>query len=125
MNFIQITNDPEIAKFISGCGVDFIMIDLETLGKDIRQKNLDTVKSKHNLNDIQIIKEVIKSNNSKIITRINPFNDNTKFEIEKSIENGTDYIMLPMFTSKHEVKSVINFIKQRVKLILLLKPQNQ
>ena len=118
MNFIQITNDPEIAKFISGCGVDFIMIDLRDSWKRYKgKKNLDTVKSKHNLNDIQIIKEVIKSNNSKIITEINPFNDNTKFEIEKSIENGTDYIMLPMFTSKHEVKSVINFIKQRVKLI--------
>ena len=72
MKYIYITNDPELAKYACDCGIDNIMIDLETIGKDQRQKNLDTVKSSHELHDIKLIKKHIKNSKSKIITRINP-----------------------------------------------------
>ncbi len=34
-------------------GVDRIWIDLETLGKEERQKGMNTVKSKHSIEDIK------------------------------------------------------------------------
>ena len=57
MKYIYITNDPELAKYVCDCGIDNIMIDLETIGKDQRQKNLDTVKSSHELHDIKHIRK--------------------------------------------------------------------
>lgn len=119
MKYIQIANSPELAKYISDCGVDLIMVDLETIGKSERQKNLDTVKSNHSLEDIIKIKRKLKNANTQLITRINPLYEKTKNEIDTAYSNGTDYIMLPMFTSKEEVEQVINFINNRVKLILL------
>ena len=119
MKYIYITNDPELAKYACDCGIDNIMIDLETIGKDQRQKNLDTVKSSHEPHDIKHIKKHIKNSKSKIITRINPLHKNSKIEINTSIKYGTDYIMLPMFNNKNEVKEIIDLIDNRVKLILL------
>ena len=46
-------------QYSSGCincrknGVDRIWIDLETLGKEERQKGMNTVKSKHSIEDIK------------------------------------------------------------------------
>lgn len=95
------------------------MVDLETIGKSERQKNLDTVKSNHSFEDIIKIKRKLKNTSTQLITRINPLHEKTKNEIDTAFSNGTDYIMLPMFTSKEEVEQVINFINNRVKLILL------
>ena len=119
MKYIQITNNPKLAKYISDCGVDLIMVDLETIGKSERQKNLDTVKSNHSLEDIIKIKRKLKNASTQLITRINPLHEKTKNEIDTACNNGTDYIMLPMFSSKEEVEQVIHFINSRVKLILL------
>lgn len=119
MKYIQITNNPDLAKYISDCGVDLIMVDLETIGKSERQKNLDTLKSNHNLEDIIKIKRKLKNTSTQLITRINPLHEKTKNEIDTACSNGTDYIMLPMFSSKEEVEQVIHYINNRVKLILL------
>lgn len=124
MNFIQITNNADLAEYISSCGVQNIMIDIETIGKNERQKNLDTVKSKHKLKDIIEVKKRIQKYNGKIITRINPYYKNSKFEVETSINYGTDYIMLPMFKTAQEVKQIINLVNDRVKLILLFETPN-
>ena len=50
-----ITNNPYIAIIAQKCGVERIWIDLETLGKEQRQKNLDSVKSKHTIADIKAV----------------------------------------------------------------------
>jgi hypothetical protein len=119
LNFIQITNNPDLAEYVSSSGVQNVMIDIESIGKNERQKNLDTLKSKHQLKDIIEVKNRIQKYNSKIITRINPFHKNSKFEVETSISFGTDYIMLPMFETVNEVEQIIDLIDNRVKLILL------
>ena len=38
MEFISITNDPELAKYFEYCGINDIMVDLEIIGKKERQK---------------------------------------------------------------------------------------
>lgn len=115
---IIITNDIKIAKYCDDCGVDIIMIDHEYIGKDDRQKGLDSVKNKHDLEDITGIREVVK--NAKIMARINPFYDCTKEEIDKAINSGADYIMLPMFRSGEEIQKTMDIIDGRAKLIPLL-----
>lgn len=113
-----ITNDIEVAKIAQKYGVDRIWIDLEVLGKEERQKGMNTVKSNHIIEDIKKIRPYL--NESELLVRINPINKNSKEEIEKVIEAGADIIMLPMWKSVEEVKQFISLIENRVQTTLLL-----
>lgn len=118
LKFMYITNKPEVAVIAQKYGVDRIWIDLEVLGKNERQKNMNTVKSNHSIDDIKAIKSVIDS--SEILVRINPWNDNSQNEIQQVIEAGADIIMLPMWKTVEEVKQFIKAIDKRTKTVLLL-----
>ena len=118
MKLIFITNDEKIAINADKSWIDRIMVDLEILWKVERQWHLDTLISKHSINDIIKIKKVIKK--SKLLVRINPINKKSKDEIEKVIKLWADIIMLPMFKTPYEVKNFIDLIDWRTKNILLL-----
>lgn len=53
LTLMYITNNPQVALIAEKNGVDRIWIDLETLGKEERQKNKNTVKSHHFIRDIK------------------------------------------------------------------------
>lgn len=118
MELLYITN--EIIKAIEAekANIDYIFIDTEINGKYKRQGHLDTVISKHTLEDIIEIKKNIK--NSKILTRINPFFQGTCIEVETALKYGTDAIMLPMFKTKEEVENFVNIVNGRAEVWLLL-----
>lgn len=118
LKLMYITFKPEIAKIAENSGVDWIFVDLEVNGKEERQANLDTVKSKHSISDIVKVKEVLTS--SELLVRINPIYDGTEKEIEEVIAAGAGIIMLPYFKTTTEVESFIKFINGRVKTMLLL-----
>lgn len=119
MKFFKIENNPEQALLYQDIGINRIFLDLEILGKKKRQGHLNTVISEsHSINDVEKLSKVLHS--SKLLVRINPINKNTKFEIEKSIKDGADVLMLPMFTTSDEVKYFIDLIDGRVKNCLLL-----
>ena len=44
LELMFITNNSDVALAAENSGVNRIWIDLETKGKDLRQKNMDTVK---------------------------------------------------------------------------------
>lgn len=118
MKYMYITNNPEMAVELQRIGVDIIWIDLEKNGKYERQKHIDSVKSNHTLEDIKKISPLIRE--SKLMVRINPIFENSKYEIDKAIEYGADIIMLPMFKTKEEVEIFFKLINNRCKTILLL-----
>jgi len=123
MKYIFITNNPELAHFAFINGAGRIMVDLEIIGKNERQKGLNSVISNHQLEDIKNIK--IVDNNIQVICRINPVHSNTEFEINEAIFYGANFIMLPMFTTSNEVDYVYRLINGRAKLILLFEtPQS-
>lgn len=113
-----ITNNIEVAKIAQKYGVDRIWIDLEVLGKEERQKGMNTVKSNHQIEDIKKIRPYLDK--AELLVRINPINPNSKEEIEKVIEAGADIIMLPMWKSVEEVKQFVTFVENRVNTTLLL-----
>lgn len=115
---LYITNDPDIAAFIDDLGVDVVWIDLEVLGKEERQKNMNTVKSHHTVEDIKLIKPLLKR--AKLMVRINPININSKKEINDVIDAGADLIMLPMWSNADEVQYFLNCVDKKAKTILLL-----
>lgn len=115
---MYITNREDVAIVAQKYGVDRIWVDLETLGKEERQGKIDSVKSKHSIDDI---KKIVKHlNNSEMLVRINPINPNSENEINKVIEAGADIIMLPMWKSCSEVRKFLDFVNNRVKTTLLL-----
>lgn len=118
ITLMYITNNPDIALIAQKANVDRIWIDLETLGKEERQSGMNTVISKHCIEDIKILKPLLTT--SSLMVRINPINKNSKEEIDKVINAGAEYIMLPMYRTKEDVKTFLDFIDGRVKTILLL-----
>ena len=92
-----ITNRPDVAIIAEKYGVDRIWIDLERLGKEERQKQMNTVKSQHSISDISAIKPLLTK--AELMVRINPWNENSPQEIESVIEAGSDVIMLPYWKS--------------------------
>ena len=118
LTLMYITNNPEIALIAEKNGVQRIWIDLETLGKEERQRGMNTVKSKHTIEDIKRVKSVLTS--AELLVRVNPWNAGSEKEVNKVIEAGADVIMLPMWKSVAEVNDFLSVVNHRTKTTLLL-----
>lgn len=118
MKLMYITSDPRIARYAQRAGVDWIFVDLETLGKESRQGHLDTVISRHTIADIASVKSALTK--SRLIVRVNPINGGSPAEIEKVISAGADIVMLPYFNTEQEVAQFITMVGGRVETCLLV-----
>lgn len=118
LKLMYITNNPDVALIAEKYGVDRIWIDLETLGKEERQKGMNTVKSHHTVEDIKKIKPLLSK--SEMLVRVNPWNENSIQEIDNVISAGADIIMLPMWKSVEDVANFIKAVDGRCKTTLLL-----
>lgn len=126
LSLMYITNKPEVAKIAQSSGVDRIFVDMEYIGKDLRQAGMDTVKSHHTFHDIRAIKKVVSSGPSLLQVRINPIHNatidycSTEEEIDTAIKCGADILMLPMFKTPTEVERFLAAVNGRAKTLLLL-----
>lgn len=113
-----ITNRPDVAQVAQKYGVDRVWVDLETRGKEERQKNLDAVKSHHTVGDIKAVKPLLTT--SEMLVRINSWYDGSPAEIDAVIDAGADIIMLPYWKTIEEVSNFIKAVNGRCKTTLLL-----
>ena len=118
LKLMYITNSLPIALVAEKYGVDRVWIDLETLGKEERQKGRDSVKSHHRISDITAIKPYLTK--SEMLVRINPWNKNSIEETNAVIAAGADIVMLPYYKTPHEVEQFIRTVDGRCKTTLLL-----
>ncbi len=118
LKLMYITNDLNVAKIAQTYGVDRIFIDLESLGKEERQKGMNTVKSNHKVEDVRVISQAMTS--SQVLVRVNPWNENSYKEIEQVILAGADVVMLPMWKNKQQVANFLQAVNGRAKTMLLL-----
>ncbi|MGN1420924.1 MAG: aldolase/citrate lyase family protein [Eubacterium sp.] len=118
LKLFYITNKPDVARIAQDAGVDRIFVDMEYIGKDERQPNMDTVKNHHTVDDVKNIRRVLDK--SELLVRINPIHKNSRQEIDDVVNVGADIIMLPMWKSADDVKRFLDFVNGRVKTILLL-----
>lgn len=116
--FFYITNKPDVALVAEKYGVDRIWIDLEVLGKEERQSNMNTVKSYHSVTDIAKIKPLLTK--AELMVRVNSWHVGSVEEIESVIQSGADIIMFPYWKTIDEVRQFIGVIKGRCKTSLLL-----
>lgn len=124
LKLMYITNRADIAQIAESAGVDRIFVDLEFIGKSDRQGGMDTVQSKHTLDDIKVIANAITS--AELLVRVNPIHNeqenypSSKIEIDTAIANGAKVLMLPYFKTLEEVEKFIDFVDGRAKTMLLL-----
>ena len=118
LKLMYITNDPMVATVAENSGVDRIWIDLENLGKEERQKGMNSVKSNHQIGDVKRLRPYVKK--AELMVRVNPLHEDSEKEIEAVIEGGADLIMLPMFHCAKEAEEFVDIIRQRAKVMLLV-----
>ena len=121
---MYITNRPEIAQIVENAGVERIFIDMEYIGKSVRQGGMDTVQCHHTIEDIRAVKKVLTK--AQIMTRCNPIHEATseycssKEEIDSAIEAGADILMLPYFKTAKEVQEFVCLVDGRAKTLPLI-----
>lgn len=127
MSFIKlmyITNNCDVAAIAENAGVDRIFIDMEYIGKGLRQGGMDTVQSHHTVEDIKRIRASIK--NAELMVRCNPIHNATdeycssQQEIDEIVEAGADIIMLPFFKTADEVRKFVKYVGGRAKTFPLV-----
>ena len=64
LRLMYITNRPVIAQIVESAGVERIFIDMEYIGKSVRQGGMDTVQCHHTIEDIRAIKKVLTKSHS-------------------------------------------------------------
>lgn len=117
LNLMYITNNPNVAKIAQKNGVDRIFLDLEINGKEARQGHLNTVISRHSINDVAKLRAVLTT--TQLLVRVNPIYSGSKAEIDKVIDDGADIVLLPFFKTRKEVEQFLHIVNGRAKTCLL------
>lgn len=124
LKLMYITDNPDVAKIAEDAGVDRIFVDMEYIGKRDRQGGMDTVQSRHTIQDIRDIKAAVRS--AEIMVRVNPIHEATaeygssQEELDAAIEAGAQIIMLPYFKTVEEVKFFLETVAGRTRTFLLV-----
>ena len=118
IKLMYIANEPNIAHIAERNGVDRIFVDLEVRNKAKRQKNIDSVKSHHCLNDINMIKDTLTT--AELLVRSNAMYEGSQKEINEIVSRGADIVMLPMWETVDDAKRFRDYIDGRAKVMLLL-----
>ena len=116
--FIMFTRERHMAAAANREGIDFVGPDLEVLGKDDRQSDQIYRISRHTLDDLSNVYEVIDCDRR--FVRCNPINRDSEKEIEEVISRGAAAIMLPYFKSFEEAEEFTKLVAGRAKAILLV-----
>jgi len=104
------STDPSFIRQAVASGVDGIIVDWESLGKKERQGFADTQINQDTLDDLRRVRSCT---DALVICRINSYGGTTMEEIAQAIEAGADEILLPMVRSLEEVEAVLDQVKGR------------
>lgn len=117
LKLMYITRDEQVARIAEEAGVDRIFVDMETVGKGERQGGMDTVQSRHTVEDVKRLRGVLSR--AELLVRVNQIYPGSQEEIRAVAEAGADIIMLPYFKTPEQVADFIRFVDGRAKTLLL------
>lgn len=124
IKLMYITNQPEVACIAENAGVDRIFVDMEYIGKGLRQGGMDTVQSHHTTEDVALMAKTLKK--AELLVRCNPIHEATadygasREEIDAIIENGAQVVMLPYFKTAAEVEKFVRLVDGRARTFPLM-----
>ena len=119
LKLMYITNNPRVAQIAASAGVDRLFVDMEVLGKAERQGGMNTVQSHHVPGDIAALREAVGPG-VEIMARTDPMNPGLPEQIEASIHNGADVIMLPMWRTADDLRRLVDMVGGRALTMPLL-----
>lgn len=124
LKLMYITNSVDVALIAEANGVDRIFVDMEHIGKSARQGGMDTVQSRHTVEDARNIRRSIRR--AELLVRCNPIHEvgedygSSADEIDAIVEAGADAIMLPYFKTAAEVRTFVELVGGRARTVLLI-----
>lgn len=124
LKLMYITNRTDVAQIAENAGVDRIFVDMEYIGKNLRQGGMDTVQNCHTIADVKQMSQMLTK--AELLVRCNPIHEKTEAygsseeEIEEIIAAGADIIMLPYFKTVAEVNRFLICVGKRAKTLLLV-----
>lgn len=118
IKLMMLCSDPDTALTAQSAGIDRIFFDLEIINKRERQRGLNTVISNNNIENLPAVRRVLTS--SELLVRTNPIHTYLQDEVEKAIDYGADWLMLPMAIDHYDVLQFINHIQGRAKVIIMV-----
>ncbi len=113
-----ITNDLETVRIAEAAGVERILIDLERLGKRERQAGQNLFLSTHDEADVARIRGALRT--ARLTVRIDPLHSGSRRQIDRVIESGADFVMLPYFREPDEAQAFLDLVARRASPILLV-----
>jgi hypothetical protein len=118
IELLQITNDVDLAQRCDALGGFRLFVDLELMGKQVRQAGRNTHITSHSMADVARIKAVLK--NSKLMVRVNPLHAGTAAEVDAALAGGADMLMLPMFQDAAGLREFSQIVAGRAPIVPLL-----
>ncbi len=128
LELMYITNDPVVARIAEDAGVDDVFLDMEYIGKGLRQGGMNTVQLHHTIEDVRTIRDTLRS--ARLMVRVNPIHEageengcrfgTSREEIDEAIEAGAEIVMLPYFKTAEEVRTFVEYVDGRVVTFPLL-----
>jgi hypothetical protein len=114
-----IIRDPALIRAADEGGVDRIGIDIEQLGKHLRQDPSGGARfSGHRLEDLAVVAANVRR--ADLFARLNPLHACTRGEIDRAIEFGARVLMLPYFTETRDAASFVDMVAGRAEPVLLV-----
>ena len=118
MDFLQITNDPDMARRCDALPGMRLFVDLEVHGKAARQAGRNTFISTHQPQDVGRVKAELRR--SQLMVRVNPLYEGTAAELDTVLTQGADLVMLPMFQTPEELRAFSRLVAGRAPVVALL-----
>lgn len=118
IEFLQITNDPQLAALCDTLPAMRLFVDLERNGKAQRQAGRNSFISAHTMQDVSRMAASIRK--SRLMVRLNPVYEGTPVEVDEAIACGAGMLMLPMFTVARELAAFCQQVAGRVPVVALL-----
>jgi citrate lyase beta subunit len=118
MQLCLITNDAEFAAEAEQAGIDRVMIDLESKGKELRQAGEGLFLSTHRIEDVARLRSRLAV--ARLLVRVNPLGAGSRAEIDRVLRDGADIVMLPYFHDAQEVSEFVRLVRGRALVSLLM-----
>jgi hypothetical protein len=117
LELVLFENDLKSARRHIQCGIGSFLVDLELVGKDIRQLGFDTEINAGTMDDIRALSEISQA---RVWCRLNRFGTYTACEVEEAIVSGAAVLILPMATSLQEVRDFLSLIGSRCESCIMI-----
>lgn len=116
LSLMLFTDSVELATQAAEAGIDRIVVDIETRGKEERQTGYHLECSRHRIEDLILLRDLPVTR----VLRTNSLWEGTPEEIAAGVAAGADWLMLPMVRNAAEVERFVRLVDGRAGVIALV-----